>query len=177
MSARNVWGASRSHMSGLIVHGDGQGRIVGAESHLEFSLALCLSAHPDTRDIEEQVPCESRDEAGKAGLRAAFSLIQAEQPPIRGRRDRRPGATFGLLYRWLASPHVESDHGPIRDVLRDHSPETEPSRAIARVSAKSCGATASGIISQSFTEAQCPATLFDAYAAFGRRFSVNFRWS
>lgn len=63
---------------------------------------------------------------GEAGLREAFSLIQARQSPIKHRRNRLPGQSFGVLYRWLASQHVKSDRGPIRDVLRDHILETEP---------------------------------------------------
>lgn len=64
LSKRNVWGSSKSHLTGLIVHGENEGRIVGAESHLEFNVALCLSTHPDTADLVEQVEFDWRDEQG-----------------------------------------------------------------------------------------------------------------
>ncbi|QCO54444.1 hypothetical protein EOK75_00575 [Pseudorhodobacter turbinis] len=65
-SKRNLSGASRNHLTGLFVFGDGDGRVVGSESHLEFNFALCLAAHPDTADLHEQVPFEWRDLEGKA---------------------------------------------------------------------------------------------------------------
>ncbi len=54
-SKRNLSGASKNHLTGFLVFGDGDGRIVGSESHLEFNFALCLAARPDTADLHEQV--------------------------------------------------------------------------------------------------------------------------
>lgn len=65
LAKRNLSGSSRNHLTGFIVFGDGQGRVVGSESHLEFNYALCLAAHPDTVDLHEQVPFEWRDLNGK----------------------------------------------------------------------------------------------------------------
>ncbi len=64
-AARNISKASKKHMSGFFVFGDGEGRIVGSESHLEFNVALCLSAHSDTCDLHEQVPFGWQDADGK----------------------------------------------------------------------------------------------------------------
>jgi hypothetical protein len=65
LAKRNVSHSSKSHLSGFHVFGDGAGRIVGAESHLEFNVALCLDAHHNTADLHEQVPFDWLDELGR----------------------------------------------------------------------------------------------------------------
>ena len=62
---------------------------------------------------------------GEAGLREAFSHIQSMQPKTRQIRGSAPGQAFGALYQWLANPHLKSDRGPIKDLLRTHILETE----------------------------------------------------
>lgn len=64
-STRKVSGSSKNHLTGFFVFGDGEGRVVQSESHLEFDYALCLAAHPDTADLHEQVPFEWCDPDGK----------------------------------------------------------------------------------------------------------------
>jgi hypothetical protein len=64
-STRRVSGSSKNHLSGFFVFGDDEGRVVQAESHLEFNYALCLAAHPDTADLHEQVLFEWCDPDGK----------------------------------------------------------------------------------------------------------------
>jgi hypothetical protein len=66
LSPRNLSGASKNHLTGFFVFGDGKGvdRVVGTESHLEFNYGLCLAAHHDTVDLQEQVLFEWRDSAG-----------------------------------------------------------------------------------------------------------------
>lgn len=64
-STRKVSGSSKNHLTGFFVFGDGEGRVVQSESHLEFNYALCLAAHPDTADLHEQVPFEWCDPDGK----------------------------------------------------------------------------------------------------------------
>ncbi len=66
LSPRNLSKASKNHLTGFFVLGDGQGvdRVVGTESHLEFNYGMCLAAHPDTLDLQEQVLFEWRDPAG-----------------------------------------------------------------------------------------------------------------
>jgi hypothetical protein len=56
-AARSVAIASTAHFSGQIVVPDGAtGRIVLAESHLEFSWIMSLLANPQVETIVEQVP-------------------------------------------------------------------------------------------------------------------------
>lgn len=62
---------------------------------------------------------------GEAGLREAFTLLQASGASARDGAAAHPGYKFGTLYRWLSSKHIHDDRGPIRDVLRDHISKTE----------------------------------------------------
>lgn len=55
---RKVKVGSKTHMTAQIIIGDGRGRRVMAESHLELSACLVLNAHPQTAEIVEQVPVE-----------------------------------------------------------------------------------------------------------------------
>lgn len=65
VSKRNLSGASKNHLTGFFVFGDGDGRIVGSESHLEFNFALCLAARSDTADLHEQVLFNWKDLKGE----------------------------------------------------------------------------------------------------------------
>ena len=64
-AARNVPTASKGHFTGHLVAGDGPGRAIQVESHLEMKTALVLLARPDVVDLEEQVPFEWADEHGE----------------------------------------------------------------------------------------------------------------
>lgn len=74
LASRNVSKASKRHLSGFFAFGEGAGRIVGSESHLEFNVAFCLSAYPDTADLHEQVPFGWQDETGK-GRTHTFDFV------------------------------------------------------------------------------------------------------
>lgn len=52
---------SSHHFTGQIVQGDGPGRVVGLESHLEMKAALILAARPSTDALFEQIAFEWRD--------------------------------------------------------------------------------------------------------------------
>ena len=64
-AARNVSTASKGHFTGHLVAGDGPGRVIQVESHLEMKTALVLLARPDVADLEEQVLFEWADEHGE----------------------------------------------------------------------------------------------------------------
>lgn len=70
LSPRNLSGASKHHLTGFFVIGDGLGmgmgldRVVGAQSHFEFNFGHCLATHPDTLDLHEQVQFEWRNTDG-----------------------------------------------------------------------------------------------------------------
>ena len=52
---------SSHHFTGQIVLGDGRGRVVGLESHLEMKAALILAARSSTDALFEQIAFEWRD--------------------------------------------------------------------------------------------------------------------
>lgn len=70
---------------------------------------------------------------GEAGVRSGLEMLQqrtVEQGMV-GHRNRF--ATFGMLYRWLSSPKLTKDPGPIREVLRRHiidTMDTKPGEAL-----------------------------------------------
>ncbi|MFW2346500.1 MAG: hypothetical protein ACN4EU_14525 [Brevundimonas mediterranea] len=69
-AARSVAVASTAHFSGQIVIPDGEtGRIVLAESHLEFSWIMSLLANPHVETIVEQVPFEYLNPFDKAATK------------------------------------------------------------------------------------------------------------
>ena len=74
-AARNGPTASKGHFTGHLVAGDGSGRAIQVESHLEMKTALVLLARPDVVDLEEQVPFEWADEHGE--LRTHFFDFRA----------------------------------------------------------------------------------------------------
>jgi len=79
---RKVKVGSKSHMTAQIIVGDGHGRRVMAESHLELSACLLLSVHPHTAEIVEQVPVEWR-QAGKLRTHFIdFVVIKADRTRV-----------------------------------------------------------------------------------------------
>jgi hypothetical protein len=62
---------------------------------------------------------------GEAGLKEAFDLIKSKWAPPSQRRERASNYGFGILYHWLANPHLKTPRGPLKDILRDHIFETE----------------------------------------------------
>ncbi|KGJ02234.1 hypothetical protein IT41_17960, partial [Paracoccus halophilus] len=56
---------------------------------------------------------------GEPGLQAAFEALQATAF-AQGQGGQNYFSVFGQLYRWLLEPGDRSDHGPIKQVLRDH---------------------------------------------------------
>ncbi|WP_347918998.1 TniQ family protein [Paracoccus marcusii] len=61
---------------------------------------------------------------GEAGVQLGLEMLQgrALEQGMVGHRNRF--ATFGMLYRWLSSPKLTKDPGPIREVLRRHIIDT-----------------------------------------------------
>ena len=61
---------------------------------------------------------------GEAGVRSGLEVLQqrAVERGMVGHRNRF--ATFGMLYRWLSSPKLVKDPGPIRELLRRHIIDT-----------------------------------------------------
>ncbi|SIO39463.1 hypothetical protein SAMN05444722_1860 [Rhodovulum sp. ES.010] len=62
---RDVALHSKGHFSGHLVLGDGPGRVLLFESHLEMQTALILMARPDVRDLRDQVEVSWTDERGE----------------------------------------------------------------------------------------------------------------
>ncbi|MFH5774376.1 TniQ family protein [Paracoccus sp. NGMCC 1.201697] len=56
---------------------------------------------------------------GEQGLHAAFRELQASAF-ARGQGGQNYFTVFGQLHRWLLEPGDRSDHGPIKQVLRDY---------------------------------------------------------
>ncbi|WP_181180912.1 TniQ family protein [Paracoccus sp. FO-3] len=61
---------------------------------------------------------------GEDGVRSGLGMLQqrAVERGMVGHRNRF--ATFGMLYRWLSSPKLTKDPGPIRELLRQHIIDT-----------------------------------------------------
>lgn len=61
---------------------------------------------------------------GEDGVRSGLDMLQqrALERGMVGHRNRF--ATFGMLYRWLSSPKLTKDPGPIRELLRQHIIDT-----------------------------------------------------
>lgn len=57
--------------------------------------------------------------AGKAGLRSAFDALHLSAMD-RGQGGQNYATVFGQLYRWLLEPGDRSDHGPIKQLLRNY---------------------------------------------------------
>lgn len=55
-ASRKIARASRGHFNGHVVAGDGPGRIIRTESHLELVVLLVLLARPEIVDVVEQLP-------------------------------------------------------------------------------------------------------------------------
>ena len=55
-AARPISPKSKGHFTGHLIVGDGGGRVLEVESHLEMTIALILSMRPDVADLENQVP-------------------------------------------------------------------------------------------------------------------------
>jgi len=62
---RDVALHSKGHSSGHLVLGDGPGRVLQFESHLEMQTALVLLARPDVRDLRDQAEVRWTDDRGK----------------------------------------------------------------------------------------------------------------
>ena len=56
---------------------------------------------------------------GEDGLQAAFRVLQ-DAAFAQGQGGQNYFTVFGQLYRWLLEPGERSDHGPIKQALRDH---------------------------------------------------------
>lgn len=56
---------------------------------------------------------------GEAGIREALASLQ-KMAFVSGKGGQNYGAVFGHLYRWLAYSGERSDHGPIKDIVRDY---------------------------------------------------------
>ena len=70
---------------------------------------------------------------GEAGVQLGLEMLQgrALEQGMVGHRNRF--ATFGMLYRWLSSPKLTKDPGPIREVLRRHiidTMDTQPGEVV-----------------------------------------------
>lgn len=70
---------------------------------------------------------------GEGGVRSGLEMLQqrAVEQGMVGHRNRF--ATFGMLYRWLSSPKLTKDPGPIREVLRRHiiaTMDTKPNEVL-----------------------------------------------
>ena len=70
LAARSVALASKAHFAGQLVIPDGDdGRVVLAESHLEFCWIIYLLAQPTVKTVVEQVRFAWTDHTGKAQLK------------------------------------------------------------------------------------------------------------
>jgi hypothetical protein len=67
---------SSHHFTGQIVIGDGRGRVLGTESHLEMKATLILAARPETAALFEQIAFEWKDATGASRTHYIDLMVQ-----------------------------------------------------------------------------------------------------